>query len=249
MIKYIKTILQKRELGNTLSETLIAMAVIGIVFTLSIGTFVADYNKNQTVVRLKKVYGVLTQAFTKSAVENGDSTTWDFPNKLSDEGSYLFFNNYLKKHLVVLRDCKNSTEKTCNFVFKNLKGEEQQLSPNWARFYLNDGMFLAIQCNNNSDKYKVVYFYIDTNGKKRLNVIGRDIFIYEYWIENYEHPEYEGRLLPFGHEYTREEIISESNQNNCSNKTNGSYCAALIMKDNWQIIKGYPWAHARYVVQ
>ena len=248
MFNRLKTILNNRKYGNTLSETLIALAVIGIVFTLSVGTFVADYNKNQTVVRLKKVYGVLSQAFTNSSVKNGNVEDWDFPVKLSKEGSYLFFDNYLKNYLAVLRDCKSSTEGDCSYIFKDLTGKEQQLTANWARFYLNDGMFLAMQCNA-TDAYKVVYFYIDTNGKKRLNVVGRDIFIYEYWIKNNRHPEYEGRLLPFGNEYTREELLGGTNENNCNNYSNGNYCAALIMKDNWQIIKGYPWAHARYVVQ
>jgi type II secretory pathway pseudopilin PulG len=248
LLKRLKTISHKRKLGNTLSETLIALVVIGIVFTLSIGTFVADYNKNQTVVRLKKVYGVLSQAFDNSAAKNGYVADWDFPNKVSTEGSYLFFDNYLKKYLFILRDCKSSTEGNCAYIFKDLTGKEQELSSNWTRFYLNDGMFLAMQCNATKD-YKVIYFYIDTNGKKRLNVVGRDIFIYEYWLENNKHPEYVGRLLPYGSEYTREELISNSDENNCNNASNGNYCAALIMKDNWQIIKGYPWAHARYVVQ
>ena len=249
MVKTRKKILNKWKFGNTLSETLIALAIIGIVFTLSIGTFVADYNRNQTVVRLKKIYGVLNQCFTASIAKNGDILGWDFPERLSDEGSYLFFNNYLKNHLVIMRDCKNSTEGSCGYTFKNLQGEEKELSSNWTRFYLNDGMFIALQCNSSSDKYKVIYFYIDTNGKKRLNVLGRDIFVYEYWIENAAHPEYVGKLLPFGHEFDRDELISASNINNCNNTTDGGYCAALIMKDNWQIIKGYPWAQARYVVQ
>lgn len=248
MFNRLKTISNKYKLGNTLSETLIALAVIGIVFTLSIGTFVADYNKNQTVVRLKKIYSVLSQAFTNSSIKNGNVYDWEFPSKVSKEGSYLFFDNYLKNYVTVLRDCKSSTEGDCAYIFKDLTGQEKELSANWSRFYLNDGMFLAMQCNA-TDAYKVIYFYIDTNGKKRLNVIGRDIFIYEYWIKNINHPEYEGRLLPYGNEYSREELISDSNENNCSNSSNGNYCAALIMKDDWQIIKGYPWAHARYVVQ
>ena len=97
--------------------------------------------------------------------------------------------------------------------------------------------------------YKVVYFYFDTNGKKRLNVVARDIFLFEYWVQNNEHPEYVGKLLPFGHEYSREELITGDNPNNCNKRANGNYCGALIMKDDWQIIKGYPWAQARYKVE
>ena len=112
-----------------------------------------------------------------------------------------------------------------------------------------NGSFVAMQTIGDRN-YKVVYFYVDTNGKKRLNVVGRDIFLFEYWVQNDKNPEYEGTLRPLGFEYTRDQIIAKSaNENNCTSTGNGSYCAALIMKDNWQIIRGYPWAQARYVVQ
>lgn len=248
MFKKLKTILYAHKSGNTLSETLIAMVVIGIVFTLSIGIFIADYNKNQTVVRLKKVYSVLSQAFISSIALNGDVTSWYFPDNVSEQGSYLFFEDYLKKHLVISRDCKNSTQGACAYTFKDLQATEKELSSTWTRFYLNDGTFIALQCNGN-DKYKVIYFYADTNGKKRLNVVARDIFLFEYWLQNDENPDYVGKLLPFGHQYSRDELISNSKSDNCNKEKNGNYCSALIMKDNWQILKGYPWAQARYVVQ
>lgn len=248
MIKKLKTNLRQYKKGNTLSETLIALVIVGVVFTISMGTIVADYNKNQTVVRLQKMYSIFNQAFDRAKAQNGLADSWDFPDGLSERGSYYFFEHYLKPYLVLSRDCKNSTDGSCAYTFKELDATEKALNSTWSRFFLNDGSFVAIQTNAN-DSYKVVYFYIDTNGKKRLNVVARDIFLFEYWVQNEEHPEYVGKLLPFGHEYSRYELTSASNPNNCNNTTNGNYCASLIMKDNWQIIRGYPWAQARYVVQ
>lgn len=248
MFKLLKTISQKYHKGNTLSETLIALVIIGVVFTISMGTIVADHNKNQTVVRLKRIYSIFSQAFERSSAQNGFVSNWELIDGLSPQSSYLFFEQYLKPFLVVARDCKNSTEGSCAYTFKELDATEKALNPTWARFFLNDGTFVALQTNS-SNMYKVIYFYIDTNGKKRLNVVARDIFLFEYWLQNDEHPEYVGKFLPFGHEYTRSELISDSNPNNCNSTTNGNYCASLIMNDNWQIISGYPWAQARYVVQ
>lgn len=238
----------KKFLGSSFSETMIVMTILGIVFTLSIGTMAADYNKNQTAVRLQKIYSVLGQAFIKSSTVNSAPVLWDFPDGMSERNSYTFFEKYLKPHLIISRDCKNSVTDSCNYNFKDFTGTEKALNSLWTRFYLNDGAFIAMQTISGED-YKVIYFYVDTNGKRRLNTIGRDIFIFEYWLENKLHPEWIGNLLPFGHEYTREQLISNVNENACSTKGNGSYCAALIMKDGWQIIKGYPWAHARYVVK
>ncbi len=248
MFKFFNHKIKPHKLGNTLSETLIALTIVGVVFTIAMGTIVADINRNQTVERLKKVYASLADTFNKSSTLNGSPKYWYISDGLNSENSYEFFNSYLKNFLVLLRDCKTSTQDDCNYVFKELDGTEKSLNNSWVRFYLNDGTFMALQTNGN-DKYKVIYFYADINGKKRLNVVARDIFIFEYWIENSEHPEYEGRLLPFGHEYSRDQLISASNKNNCNVKTNGNYCAALIMNDNWQIINDYPWAHARYVVK
>ncbi len=248
MIKLMGKFLQGYNKGNTLSETLIALVIVGVVFTISMGTIVADHNKNQTVIRLKRIYSIVSQSFERSSAENGLVANWELYDGLTEHGSYAFFEQYLKPFFTLSRDCKNSTEGSCAYTFKELDATEKALNSTWARFFLNDGTFVALQ-SYADENYKVIYFYIDTNGKKRLNVVARDIFLFEYWIENAEHPEYVGKLLPFGHEYSRSELISASNPNNCNNTKNGNYCAALIIKDNWQIISGYPWAQARYVVQ
>lgn len=248
MVNFFEKISQQYKRANTLSETLIALVIVGVVFTIAMGTIVADHNKNQTVVRMKKAYSVLSQSIDGAVAREGSISTWDFPDSLSERGSNVFFDYYLKPSLVLSRDCKNSTTDQCDYTFKELDGTEKALNSTWTRFFLNDGMFVAMQTNG-TENYKVIYFYVDTNGKKRLNVVARDIFLFEYWVQNDAHPEYVGKLLPFGHEYTREELISSSNPNNCSKGQNGNYCGALIIKDEWQIISGYPWAQARYVVQ
>ena len=248
MFKLFGKITASYKRGNTLSETLIAMVVLGVVFTISMGTIVADHNKNQTVVRMKRIYSIMSQAFNSAIAKEGHYAHWDFPEHLSERGSYDFFSYYLKNSLILLRDCKNSTSDQCAYTFKELDGTEKSLNSTWNRFFLNDGTFIAMQTNGN-ENYKVIYFYIDTNGKKRLNVVARDIFLFEYWVRNVAHPEYEGKFLPFGHEFSREDLISASNQNNCNKTKSGNYCSALIIQDNWQIINGYPWAQARYVVQ
>ena len=234
--------------GNTLSESLIALAIIGVVFTIALGTMIADFNKDQTAVRLKSIYSILNQAFNASIAKNGSPADWYVPETLNDRVSNDLFETYLKPQFIVLRDCKTSTTEQCNYVFKELDGTEKSLNSTWTRFYLNNGMFIGMQAISN-ERYKVLYIYVDTNGKKRLNVVARDIFLFEYWLQNDENPSYVGQLFPYGHEYTREELISGNNPNNCNSSKNGNYCSALIMKDNWEIKLGYPWAQARYAVK
>lgn len=234
--------------GHTLSEMLITQVIIGVVFTISMGTLVADHNKDQTVVRLKKMYSTFYNALNVSKSSNGSPETWDVDGGLSDANSYAVFEKYIKPYIILSKDCQNSTVDQCDFQFKELNGTSKNLPSTWARFFLNDGAFVAMQMRS-TENYKVIYFYVDTNGKKRLNVVARDIFMFEYWLQNDQHPEYVGQLLPYGHEYTKAQLMSGSNPNNCYSQANGNYCAALIMKDDWRIIRGYPWAQARYVVQ
>ncbi|MCD7779109.1 MAG: type II secretion system GspH family protein, partial [Candidatus Gastranaerophilales bacterium] len=160
-----RKILLRSKRGNTLSETMIAMVILGVVFTISMGTFIADYNKNQTVVRLQKIYSVIQQAINLAVTHNGSADTWNFPESLSENGTYYVFEKYFKPNLVLARDCKNSTEGDCDYNFKELDGTEKSLNSTWSRFYLNDGAFIALQAISSND-YKVIYFYVDTNGKK-----------------------------------------------------------------------------------
>lgn len=244
-----KKTLNKISYGFTLSEILVAMVVLGIILVLTVGIMMADYNKEQVIVRLKKADSVLSNAFTMSSTKNGSPDDWELQSGTTERASYEFFHSYLKPDLVLARDCKSSSEGQCNYEFKELNGRARSLSPQWTRFFLNDGAFVALQTYAN-DKFKVVYFYVDTNGKKRLNVVGRDIFMFIYWIRNDDHPDWEKKLLPYGHEYLRSELLSASNPSNCNALGgSGDFCSALIIKDNWKIKNDYPWAQARYAVK
>lgn len=234
--------------GTAISETIFVLVLICVIVLISFGIVAANYNKNQTIVRLRNVYMTLSYAFSTSVIQNGKSTSWDIEPDLSERGSYTFFQKYLKGYLPVARDCKNSTEEVCGFDFKELNGTDKSLNSNWTRFFLEDGSFIALQ-SNSGEKYKLVYIYVDINGKKHVNVVGRDIFIFVYWIKNEDNPELENHLLPFGNEYTMNELVQNTNENNCNPTKNGNYCSALIIKNEWQIPRKYPWVQARYGIE
>lgn len=233
--------------GATLSETILILVIICVIVLISFGIMAANYNKNQTVVRLRNVYMTLSYAFSTSVIQNGKSTGWNIEPDLSERGSYMFFQNYLKGYLPVARDCKNSTEEVCSFDFKELNGTEKSLNSNWTRFFLEDGTFVALQ-SHSGEKYKLVYVYADINGKKHINVVGRDVFMFVYWIKNEDNPELENHLFPFGNEFTLQELVQNDNENNCHSEKSGNYCSSLIIKNDWKIPRQYPWIQARYGV-
>ena len=89
-------------------------------------------------------------------------------------------------------------------------------------------------------------FVVDVNGLKGPNQFGRDAFFlcvdaYNNAVIPHRYNDYE---LPPYTERSREQLINgPSNEGYQCNKTNGRgmWCAALIMRDGWQIKDDYPW--------
>ena len=70
-------LLTSKKAAFTLAEVLITLAIIGIVAALTIPTLITNYQKKQTVSKLKQSYSIISQALTMAQAEHGDTTTWD----------------------------------------------------------------------------------------------------------------------------------------------------------------------------
>ena len=112
---------------------------------------------------------------------------------------------------------------------------------------LNSGILIFSSTNTPASQYiemKKKSYGFDLNGLKGPNKIGRDIF---FLTIDGEH----GNILPFMTndneppytERTRSELINGVGTYNyqCSKTGRGMWCAALIIKDGWQIKDDYPW--------
>ena len=56
----------------TLSEVLITLGIIGMVAALTMPAVIANYQKQETVSRLQKVYSVLSQAVKRAELSEGE---------------------------------------------------------------------------------------------------------------------------------------------------------------------------------
>lgn len=223
--------------GFTLAEVLITLGVIGVVAAITMPSLIANYQKHVTVNRLKKEYTTLAQAFAYSVGENGEPQTWDVENL----DSYEFAKKYFYPYLKIVKDCGMETTGDCAFTHSMINSDEQTPYPSsYVRFYLNDGTRIALRLFN-QDNSVWSNIYIDINGNKKPNKYGKDIFMFSISFKS-PNSGIIGRLRPSGKD-TREENISDS-QYGCSMTATfnaGSYCAALIMGDGWQIKDDYPW--------
>lgn len=237
-----------RHNGFTLAETLITLVIVGVVAALTVPTIITKYQKEQTVTRLKKAYSALAQTTNHAIADNGPMTTW---NVESDELSEpeVFFQRYLKPYLSVQKDCGIKTSDECEFKYKFLNSNtENTLENTDVRFYLNDGTFIALDITNKTPEENLLIsrIFIDINGQKKPNKLGRDIFVFYYWIKYYNSKAIQGKFTSYGGYTTRTRDVLKtcstcSSNYGCNKEGRGELCSGLIMYDNWQIKDDYPW--------
>ncbi len=228
--------------GFTLSEVLITLAVIGIVAALTIPTVVRNYQKTQTITRLKKAYNALANTTNLAIAAEGPIEGWEAePGK-----SVEFANKYIIPYLKVAKNCGYQTTGDCAYNCTSLNGNVQNIGGNHVRFFLNDGIFIALQVyggtNEEGITRKRAIVYVDTNGQKKPNVLGKDIFVFLYYITTTPGSSSDnGKFMPIGYGTKRTSLLGNTLVSACNKETEGMYCAALIMQDGWQIRDDYPW--------
>lgn len=164
----------------TLSETLITLAIIGIVAALTIPSIIQKQYEKATIVKLKKVYSALSKAYQMASVENGDG----FINNLS---SGTEVNNLLKPYLDVYADCKIESNKCkmkpiCGdlqnkklgapIYCSNLDYTGSGYFSNVNQLFLKDGAMIYFNYNSKTG------IAIDVNGPEKPNTYGRDMFFF-----------------------------------------------------------------------
>lgn len=182
----------------TLAETLITLGIIGVVASLTLPSFIQKQQDMVTVTALKKAYSILSSAYTLALQEKGDPTTWGLTTYPDYSGSKNLMNK-IKPYLKVAKDCGTSSgcfpDNYNALIIDNpqdINGESVL-----AKLDLTDGSLLGFVTYSstceaytaNGMKNVCGAIYIDINGFKSPNVIGKDMFL--IWVTKY-------KLLPVG---------------------------------------------------
>lgn len=152
-----------------------------------------------------------------------------------------------------MKDCQFNTAGMCSFKYKTLKGDELVISSSHPRFILNDGTLVSVRVQRDEgsggtrNKQYYAYIFVDINGAKGPNRMGRDVFVFIYFIYFENYPQYDGIFSGCpSTSNTRNHLLNNSSYG-CNRQAVGgggyanSACASLIMKDGWQIKSDYPW--------
>ena len=172
----------------TLAEVLITLGIIGIVAAMTLPTVINNIQDKQFLTMLKKQYSIINQALLMT-YESGD----DIPNlDQSNWKDMIFYVCRIAKQLkytdsglkcAEIEAAGESAEfesqySNSNVVWHNegewynKKGEPQYLNTGYLRmtFMLPDGVMINFSCFRD--------VFVDVNGKRKPNTIGRDIFYF-----------------------------------------------------------------------
>lgn len=208
---------------------------------------IVSYQKEMVSAKLKKAYSTISQTIPKAIIDYGQVNSWDIPDDSSPTATKTFLDKYIVRYLNV----KNKSEIYSNGNWDNTKiclnGDKAYFYTNKTiRFYLNDGISVTVS-RTSTKNYN---FYIDINGDRKPNTVGKDIFYFTYYlydthalvhqVANTKDFKLQGKFLPWYYGKSRSELLACSAQM-CNKQNGGEACAALIMKDGWKIADDYPW--------
>ena len=242
-----------RSKGFTLAEVLITLGIIGIVAAMTMPTLIENHRKKETAVKLKKAYSILSQAFQRSIADNGDPINWEFKHANDAAGnSQECGDKYIAPYLNVVKKCGVSEAGDCKTVITPLGAHYAETvvtnfaSRIYAKYFLTDGTLIIVApnvyTNDNGFISQAIRIYVDINGSKKPNMWGKDFFYFSYVrTDDPSLSDVNGKFLPNGSRYTEYELLTRDDDNSCNKDKAGWNCAALIMKQNWEITNDYPW--------
>ena len=215
--------------GFTLAEVLITLSILGVVAAVSVPNLIQHHQKMIVENQLKKTYSLVQNSIDMQKV-----ITVDWSQQLTSGVTPLkeAYNNCIIGNLKI-KNYRNTyvtkLNKYADYKLINGRGSHPSLNGTYYYIYeLNNGAILYItKYPLNSGGWTLPFMYIDVNGLKGPNILGRDLFYFEV--------NGSGSLNMSGITRTRNQILSS-----CNTDVNAKECHSLIQKDGFKFSKDYP---------
>lgn len=216
--------------GFTLAEVLITLAIIGTIASVTLPSLQLNVQKQQVGPALAKGVNTLENAartlLQQESARNlkqacgGDNV--DFPTCLENKGVIRNVSGFRK-------DYSQLKSNTTNKSLQCITGKDN------ISYCVDVNSYSVITTGGATTKrYYGSYYsvYVDTNGEKAPNVIGKDVFL--VYVDLY------GEVIPYGSNVAQKYKTTGARrdwQKNCNNTTitNALTCAGAIADNGWQV--------------
>jgi len=211
-------------LGFTLAEILVTLAVIGVIASMTIPGIIQKVEDQKLRTAFKKTYAELNQATQRMVFENGGTTLGN-----CSANSDCVKDRFVE-YLNVIKHC--NAGKSYGNCWHLDDGNTRYLNGtaaewgNHSSFILSNGslvrMWVMDTCNDKtySGKGSCGEITVDVNGFEKPNILGKDIF--------YIHL-YSNGIAPWGVPDDNTNYMSRSSS--CTKGQLGWGCAALALQD------------------
>lgn len=187
--------------GFTLAEVLITLAIIGVIAAITLSNILNNFQKQVYVTQLKKAYTTFNQALLQMTNDAGCIGDLVCAGVMDTNTTVDTFGDEIVKYFNITKNCKTDSSKVCMAtpVNENYDGSSSN-SVSWLansgyKFITTDGVSFYLvnyqenckaknwSANKTMNMTQVCgEMYIDTNGLKKPNYLGRDVF--GFWITN-----------------------------------------------------------------
>lgn len=179
-----------RTKGFTLAEVLITLGIIGIVAAMTLPILIQKHQEKVTVTKVKEAYSIISQAYFRASEDKGgDLSTWDCIQMPSNKGGACVADEF-KKFLEIIEDRQETPTDSITYTLNKQVISGNVYYKNLYSLTLKNGFILNFLSSYNGcrtyetwnvaerEKY-ACGIYVDINGKKEPNALGRDTFVFK----------------------------------------------------------------------
>lgn len=232
-----------------MAETLITLAIIGIIAAMTVPTLMAKANEHAWRSAFLKNYAVIKQAYALAVRDDNHflnaqvTKEKDIMNGIKDyfkvaKGPYQHIG--IKSSGDFTEIFYGTTKKPKEF-FKSLNGEPDKYWGNGTRysFQLDDGTIIVVSGNYGLATTRGIF--VDVNGTKGPNTYGKDIYFLT--VQSFSDLPFFDQVVPIGIKdtpaffQTSAVIYFSEPENDCTKNGAGYFCAREIIRDHNYKIK------------
>lgn len=217
--------------GFTLSEALIALAIVGIIVALTVPNVINNYQKKSFAIAAKKNYLNIQESLIRLQTENYRNKSI-FGTTLQKQGDQELTDNvgkFLTENFRINNDCGETAQPCFAPTYKAIdSSSETAFSCDGYSVSLSNGASVCMIPASISP-INPVTVYLDTNGPDTPNIGGRDMFtfnIYEdFSIDEVSPTEIKNATV------NRNTLFD----NNCKTSSVGKGCFNKLIIDKWEM--------------